>query len=135
MTTTNRRIAGLATLIAAPALIMVGTGTAWASTDLTSLVPTPANTQRTDGPNAIRDGGINEHFQVNGAPSDVMSAYQGALQNQGWNVTVVNAGRNGSTFTGTNGAAYGVFTGGGYGTTTNIQACAWPTMPANPHCG
>jgi hypothetical protein len=135
----NRRLAAATTLLAAPALIMLGTGIANASTDLQSLVPTPANTQRTDGPTSIRESGINEHFLVNGAPGDVMDSYKSALQGLGWNLTVANSsgghGGGGATFTGTNGSAYGVFTGGGYGTTTDIQACAWPTKPSNTHCG
>jgi hypothetical protein len=131
----NRRIAVLTAMLAAPALIALGTATANASSDMQSLVPTPANTQRTDGPNAMRESGMNEHFLVNGAPSDVMSAYKSALEGQGWNLTVANSGRGGATFTGTNGSAYGVFTGGGYGTTTDIQACAWPAKPSNTHCG
>jgi hypothetical protein len=28
-----------------------------------------------------------------------------------------------------------VFTGGGYGSTTDIQACTWPTKPSNTNCG
>ena len=135
MTTMNRRLGALTAMLAAPALIMLGTATAYAGTDLQSLVPTPSNTQRTDGPNSIRENGINEHFLVNGAPGDVMNSYKSALEGQGWNVTVANSGRGGATFTGTNGSAYGVFTGGGWGTTTDIQACAWPTKPSNTHCG
>lgn len=135
MNITNRRLAGLTVLLAAPALIMLGTATANASTDLQSLIPTPANTQHTDGPNSIRESGINEHFLVNGAPGDVMNSYKSALEGQGWNVTVANTGRGGATFTATNGDAYGVFTGGGHGATTDIQACTWPTKPSNTHCG
>jgi hypothetical protein len=135
MTIFNRRLAAVTALLAAPILIMLGTATANASTDLQSLVPTPANTQRTDGPGSIREGGISEHFLVNGAPADVMNSYKAALQGQGWNLTVANSRGSGATFTGTNGAAYGVFTGGGHGTTTDIQACAWPAMPSNTHCG
>jgi hypothetical protein len=136
MNTINRRLAAATALLAAPTLIMLGTATANASTDLQSLVPTPANTQRIDGPRSVRESGINEHFLVNGAPGDVMNSYKAALQGQGWNLTDANSGgRYGATFTGTNGDAYGVFTGGGYGSTTDIQACAWPTQPANTHCG
>jgi hypothetical protein len=135
MNTPHRRLAAATALLAAPILIMLGTATANASTDLQSLVPTPANTQRTDGPRSVRESGINEHFLVNGTPGDVMNSYKAALQGQGWNLTVANSGRGGATFTGTNGDAYGVFTGGGYGTTTDIQACAWPAKPSNTHCG
>jgi hypothetical protein len=28
-----------------------------------------------------------------------------------------------------------VFSGGGYGGSTDVDACAWPTKPANPNCG
>jgi len=135
MNNKTQRRAAISALLAAPALVLLASATATASPDLQSLVPTPANTQRTDGPNTISDGGINEHFLVGGAPGDVMNAYKSALEGQGWSVTVEHSGRGGATFTGTNGAAYGVFTGGGYGTTTDIQACAWPTRPALAHCG
>jgi hypothetical protein len=139
MSINNRSLIAAAALIVAPALIVAGTATANAGTDLRSLVPTPASTQRTDGPTSIQESGINEHFLVNGAPGDVMNAYQTALQGQGWTLTVANnsggGGGGGATFTGTNGGAYGVFTGGGYGNTTDIQACAWPTKPSNTDCG
>jgi hypothetical protein len=144
MNAITHRLAAATALLAAPALIMAGIGTANASTDLQSLVPTPANTQRTDGPSSIQESGINEHFLVNGAPRDVMNSYKTALQGRGWNVTPTSswgaegdggASSGGATLTGTNGSAYGVFTGGGYGTTTDIQACAWPTKPSNTNCG
>ena len=138
MTNINRRLVAATTLLAAPALILLGTATANASTDLQSLIPTPANAQRTDGPSSIRESGINEHFLVNGAPGDVMNSYRTALQSQGWNLSGGGSGGGyggGATFTGTNGSAYGVFTGGGYGSTTDIQACAWPTKPSNTDCG
>jgi hypothetical protein len=119
-------------LIAAPAV-------ATADTNLQSLIPTPANTQRTDGPDNIQENGIHLHFLVNGSPSDVMGAYNTALQGKGWAVTVASSGGGygggGATDTGTNGASYGVFTGGGYGSTTDVDACAWPTKPSNTDCG
>jgi|ERR1700761_5297513 hypothetical protein len=115
-----------------------GTATA-APSDLQALVPTPANTQRTDGPDSIQENGIHLHFLVNGAPNDVMGAYQTALQGKGWAVTVQNSGGGGggggATDTGTNGSSYGVFTGGGYGGTTDVDACAWPAKPSNTNCG
>jgi hypothetical protein len=140
MNTIHRSLIAAAALLAAPALIIAGTATATANaSDLQSLIPTPANTQRTDGPGSIQENGINEHFLVNGAPGDVMNSYKTALQGQGWTLTVTNAGGGygggGATFTGTNGGAYGVFTGGGYGSTTDVQACAWPTQPSNTNCG
>ncbi|MCV7226936.1 hypothetical protein H7J73_12945 [Mycolicibacterium komossense] len=135
----DRGLVTATALLAVPVLIMLGAPTASASSDLQSLVPTPANTQRTDGPSSVQENGINEHFLVNGAPGDVMGSYQTALQGRGWTLTVTNAGGGygggGATITGTNGSAYGVFTGGGYGSTTDIQACAWPTKPSNTNCG
>jgi hypothetical protein len=108
-------------------------------TDLRSLIPTPANTNRTDGPDSIHDGGIHLRFLVNGAPTDVMNAYKGALEGASWSVTVQSsgggAGGGGATYTGTDGNSYGVFSGGGYGSTTDLDACAWPAKPANPDCG
>jgi hypothetical protein len=110
---------------------------AGADTDLQSLIPAPANTQRTDGPDSIHDNGIHLHFLVNGSPNDVMNAYKPALQGKGWSVTVQSSGGGGggTTYTGTNGNAYGVFTGGGYGSTTDVEACAWPVRPSNTDCG
>jgi hypothetical protein len=120
--------------------LAAGSGTATAApSDLQALIPVPANTQRTDGPDNIQENGIHLHFLVNGSPSDVMGAYNGALGGKGWAVTVVSSGGGGggggSTYTGTNGATYGVFTGGGYGGTTDVDACAWPAKPSNTDCG
>lgn len=115
------------------------TTTSSAPTDLRSLIPTPSNTQRTDGPDPIADNGIHLHFLVNGSPSDAMAGYKSALEGASWVVTVVRSGGGqgggGSTYTGTNANSYGVFSGGGYGATTDIDACAWPAKPANPDCG
>jgi hypothetical protein len=110
-----------------------------ATADLQSLTPTPADTQRTDGPEGIQEGGVHTHFLVTGAPTDVMNAYKTALEGAGWTVVVENAGGGGggggATYTGTNGDAYGVFVGGGYGSTTDVNACAWPAKPSNTNCG
>jgi hypothetical protein len=115
------------------------TTTSNAPTDLRSLIPTPPNTQRTDGPDPIADNGIHLHFLVNGSPNDVMAGYKSALEGASWAVTVESSGGSGggggATYTGTNGNAYGVFSGGGYGANTDIDACAWPAKPANPNCG
>jgi hypothetical protein len=112
---------------------------AGATTDLPSLIPTPANNQRTDGPDAIAENGIHQHFVVNGSPADVMNAYKTALEGNGWTVTVTNSGGGGggggATYTGTNGDAYGVFTGGGYGSISDVEACAWPSKPTSTDCG
>lgn len=109
------------------------------SRDLQSLIPTPANSQRTDGPDPIHDNGSHKHFLVSGSPSEVMGAYKTALEGAGWSVTVANSGggggAGGATYTGTNGGAYGVFTGGGYGGTTDVNACAWPSKPSDTNCG
>jgi hypothetical protein len=109
------------------------------STQLQSLIPTPANTQRTDGPESIPGNGIHMHFFVNGAPTDVLAAYKTALEGKGWSVTVVSSGGGGggggATYTATQGGTYGVFGGGGGGSTTDVNACAWPSQPSNPNCG
>jgi hypothetical protein len=109
------------------------------ATQLQSLIPTPANTQRTDGPDSIPDNGIHMHFFVNGSAIDVLDAYKTALEGKGWAVTVVSSGGwggfGGATYTGTQGDTYGVFDGGGTGSTTDVDACAWPSKPANPNCG
>lgn len=105
---------------------------------LQSLLPTPANTQRTDGPDAIGDSGIHLHFVVNGSPAEVVEAYKTALEDKGWAVTTIvssgGGGGGGATYTGTHGDSYGVFDGGGYGDTTYFSVCAWPSKPANPNC-
>ena len=106
---------------------------------LQSLIPTPAGTQRTDGPDSIPDNGIHLHFLVNGSSTDVLDAYKTALEGKGWVVTVVSSGgwvgAGGATYTATQGDTYGVFTGGGSANTTDISACAWPSKPSNPNCG
>src|SRR4051794_39092101 len=109
------------------------------SADLQSLIPTPANSQRTDGPEAIKENGIHKHFLVSGSPKDVMDAYKAALEGAGWSVVVEHAGGGGggggATYTGTNGGAYGVFVGGGFGNTTDVNSCAWPSKPSNTNGG
>lgn len=106
---------------------------------LQSLIPTTANTQRTDGPDMIPDNGVSMHFLVNGASTGVMDAYKTALQGKGWTVTVVASGgwqgAGGATYTATQGDIYGVFTGGGTEVTSDVRACVWPSKPANPNCG
>ena len=108
------------------------------SATLPTLVPAPAGTQTTKGPDSIADNGIHWRFQVSGSPADVMSAYKAALGTKGWAVTTVvtsgGGGGGGATYTGTNGAAFGVFDGGGYQDKTWIDVCAWPSKPADPNC-
>lgn len=110
-----------------------------AGADLQSLLPPPANSQRTDDPEGIQEGGVHKHFLVNGAPGEVMDAYKTALEGAGWTLVVENAGGGGggggATYTGTNGDAYGVFAGGGYGSTTDVDSCAWPVKPSDANCG
>ncbi|OBB13516.1 hypothetical protein A5761_20170 [Mycolicibacterium setense] len=105
---------------------------------LTSLLPTPADVQQTKGPDDIADGGIHLHYQANGSPTDVMTAYKNALQGKGWALTTIisssGGGGGGATYTGTHGDAYGVFDGGGYANTTYIDICTWPAKPADPNC-
>jgi hypothetical protein len=115
------------------------TPTASDSADLQSLIPTPASSQRTDGPDSIQENGIHSHFLVSGSPIDVMDVYKGALEGKGWSLTVERSGGGGggggATYTGTNGGAYGVFIGGGYGSNTDVNSCAWPSKPSNTNCG
>ncbi|MCV6962357.1 hypothetical protein BST27_13625 [Mycobacterium intermedium] len=107
--------------------------------DLRKLIPTPLGTQRTDGPDDIQDNGIHLHFLVNGSPTDVMGAYQTALQGMNWAVSVESSGGGGggggATYSGTNGSNYGLFDGGGYRGTTDLDVCVWPSKPSNTHCG
>lgn len=121
------------------ASVSQATTTTSSNTDLQSLIPVPANTQRTDGPDSVQENGTHLHFLVNGAPTDVMAAYKSALEGKSWAVTVAHSGGGGggggATYTGTNGNAYGVFDGGGYGSTTDIDACVWPSKPSDAACG
>ncbi len=104
------------------------------SGQLTSLVPTPENTNTTKGPDSLADNGIHLYFQVSGAPADVMKAYRAALEAKKWDVATVVSSDSGATYTGTNGAAYSVVDGGGYQDKTYIDVCAWPAKPADPNC-
>ena len=114
------------------------TGAPVDSAQLPALIPTPANSTKTVGPDTIADNGIHMHFQVNGAPTDVMNAFKTALEGNAWTVTTIitsgGGGGGGATYTGTNGDAYGVFDGGGFNNSTFIDVCAWPSKPANPNC-
>lgn len=109
-------------------------------TQLQSLVPVPAGSSHTDGPDPISDNGIHLRFVVNGTPADVMNAYKAALTAKDWAVTTIVSssggpgGGGGATYTGTEGENYGVFDGGGWGGTTYLNICAWPTKPAEPNC-
>jgi len=109
------------------------------ASELQPLVPTPANTQLTDGPASIPDNGIHTHFLVNGSATDVLGAYKTALEQKGWAVTVVSSenwrGAGSATYTATRGATYGVFSGGGTFERTDLNACAWPSKPSHPNCG
>jgi hypothetical protein len=108
------------------------------STELPSLIPAPANSEQSKGPDNISDNGIHMYFLVNGSPTDVMNAYKAALEGKGWSLTPIvssgGGGGGGATYTGTHGDAYGVFDGGGPNSTTYIDVCAWPSKPANPNC-
>ncbi len=131
--TTSTTAAATTTTSAAPAT------PANADADLQSLIPTPADNQRTDGPDGIQENGVHKHFLVNGSPGAVMDAYKTALEGAGWTVVVENSGGGGggggATYTGTNGDAYGVFVGGGYANTTDVNSCAWPAKPSDTNCG
>lgn len=99
------------------ASVSQATTTTSANTDLQSLIPVPANTQRTDGPDSIQENGIHLHFVVNGAPADVMGAYKTGLQGKSWSLIVDSSSGGGAgggaTYTASNGNAFGVFSGGG----------------------
>ena len=107
---------------------------------LQALVPTPAGTAQTYGPDTLADNGIHLSFKVKGSPTDVVTAYRAALEGKGWAVTTIVSsdggpgGGGGATYTGTHGDNYGVFDGGGYGTETYLNVCAWPAKPAQPNC-
>lgn len=136
--TTTTAAASSSAAAASPAPSSAASASPADSATLPTLVPTPAATQTTKGPDSIGDNGIHLYFKVNGSPTDVMSAYKAALEAKGWAVTTVvtsgGEGGGGTTYTGTNGSAYGVFDGGGYQDNTYLDVCAWPEKPANPEC-
>ena len=113
--------------------------TTGAAVDLQSLIPTPAGAQRTDGPSQDDQNGIRMHFVVAGAPMEVMEAYKKALEAKGWILSDRSSGGGGggggATYGGTNGGAFGLFGGGGYGGITDVNSCAWPAEPTDIHCG
>ncbi len=116
------------------------TASASSPDQLKALIPAPAGTNRTDGPNTIANNGIHLFYVAAGAPSEVMKAYKAALQANGWSVTTIVSssggpgGGGGATYTGTHGDSYGVFDGGGREGTTYVNVCTWPTKPADPNC-
>jgi hypothetical protein len=71
----SRVLAAAAMALGVVASQAAATTIASADPDLQSLIPVPANTQRTDGPDSIHENGIHLHFLVNGSPTDVMQAY------------------------------------------------------------
>jgi hypothetical protein len=131
-TASSTTVAATATSQSAAATAPGGT------TELPSLIPAPANSQQTKGPDNISDNGIHMYFKVDGSPTDVMNAYKTALEGKGWSLTPIvssgGGGGGGATYTGTHGDAYGVFDGGGFNSTTYIDVCAWALKPANPNC-
>ena len=87
-------VALLATAITATAVGFAATGHADSGespSQLQSLIPTPANTQRTDGPSSIANNGIRMHFMVNGSPTAVLDVYKAALEGKGWTVTAASS--------------------------------------------
>lgn len=130
---------GLSTLTSGPHATTVTSPVSPASAaaayaDLRSLIPTPAATHRADGPELIHDGGIRLHFFVDGAPADVLSSYKTALLDGHWTLIVDSSSGGRATYTARNGNTFGVFTGGGFSGATDIDACAWPSAPADKDC-
>ncbi|WP_285032275.1 hypothetical protein [Mycolicibacterium sp. lyk4-40-TYG-92] len=110
------------------------------ASQLQALIPTPAGTAQTWGPDPVADNGIHLSFKVTGSPTEVVTAYKAALEGKGWAVTTIVSsdggpgGGGGATYTGTHGDNYGVFDGGGMGTETYLNVCTWPTKPVQPNC-
>ena len=115
------------------------TTAASANTDLQALIPVPANTTHTDGPDPVQENGIHLHFVVNGPPVEVMAAYKTALLGKNWSLILDSSSNGGSgggaTYTASNGNAFGFFNGGGWGSTVDIDSCAWPAKPSDTSCG
>lgn len=130
---------GLSTLTSGPHTTTVTSpvshaGAAAADAYLRSLIPTPATANRTDGPDPIHDGGIRLHFFVDAAPAEVLSAFKTALLDGHWTLIVDSSSGGRTTYTARNGNTFGVFTAGGFGGATDIDACAWPSAPADKDC-
>jgi len=129
---------GMAATLLATAITATAVGLS-ATAHADAGIPTPAHTQRTDGPDSIPNNGVHMHFLVNGSATSVLDAYKTELEGQGWAVTVESSGgyggAGGATYTAARGDTYGVFSGGGSGSTTDVNACAWPSKPSNPNCG
>lgn len=106
--------------------------------DLKTLLPVPASTQQTVGPDPIAANGIRMHYQATAAPGPAMVAYRNALRDKGWDVTTIVTSEGGTgggaTYVGSHGKAYGVFDGGGFDQQTFIDVCVWPEKPADPNC-
>lgn len=109
-----------------------------APADLQSMIPVPADVTMTKGPDPIANKGIHLHYEVKGAPNEVMTSFEKALEGKGWDVmTIVASGSDwggGATYTGTKGSAYGVFDGGGPSDMTYIDVCVWAAKPTDPNC-
>lgn len=93
-TTVTETVSASATLTSVPTTSVARSPTT-PSVDLQSLIPTSANSQRTDGPESIQESGTHKHFLVNGSPNEVMDVYRTALEGAGWTVVVENAGGGG----------------------------------------
>jgi len=103
-----------------------------------SLIPTPANTQRTDSPASVGNTSIHLHFLVNGRQATFWARTRprSRVRAGWWPSRVQVAGRTGgATYTATRGNTYGVFSGGGSDSTTDVNARTWPSKPSNRNCG
>jgi hypothetical protein len=108
--------------------------------DLLAGVPEPANAVF-KAEDAIQEGGRHFFYTSGASPSDVVGAYQSALEAAGWNI--ISSGGGGDPFgfgggaglTASDGTRYLKFNAGGPAGQTFIDACVWPAQPSNDNCG
>ena len=100
-------------------------------------VPEPegATYQATD---SIQEGGLHGFYTSNSAPADVVTAYNSALEANGW--TIQNTGGDpfgafGAGTTATQGERYLKINAGGPGGVSYIDICVWPAQPSDDNCG
>jgi hypothetical protein len=109
--------------------------------DLTDDVPEPADAQF-KAEDRIQEGGLHYFYTSTKAPGDVVSNYEAALQDAGWNVKSAGGGGDpwgifggGAGLTATKDTRYLKFNAGGPAGQTFIDGCVWPTQPNDDDCG
>jgi predicted RNA-binding protein with PUA-like domain len=100
-------------------------------------IPEPANATF-QAEDTIQQGGRHFFYTSSTAPGEFVSDYQAALESAGW--TIQDSGGDpfgafGAGLTATNDTRYLKLNAGGPPGSTFIDACVWPSPPANDNCG